>query len=241
MMITKHLGRLDYELVLRAMQTFTLERGPETPDELWICEHPAVYTLGLSAQPMDGLQEQGIPWVQSNRGGQITYHGPGQVVAYPLLDLQRRGYFVKEYVHRLEEAVIKCLNDWGVSGYRVPGAPGVYVNPQEPQSHATWASLQERHPNAHQGARGTERDGTPASVNFAGLAKIAALGVKVSRHCTYHGLALNVAMDLTPFSAIHPCGYPGLQVTDCLSLGLVLNSEQAGQALADKLGIYLAP
>ena len=229
-MLIKHLGVVDYETTALAMQAFTRERDPSTPDELWICEHPRVYTLGLSGVHSDLMLDVGISLVQSNRGGQITYHGPGQVIAYPLLDLSRLGYFVKEYVHRLEECVIKCLNDWGVSGYRVPGAPGVYVNPKDPHSHATWASLVSQSPAP-----------PSAGVHFAGLAKIAALGVKVSKHRTYHGLALNVAMDLAPFAAINPCGYPGLQVTDLRQLGLVLNSDQVGQALAQKLAIYLAP
>ena len=229
-MLIKHLGVVDYETTALAMQTFTRERTANTPDELWMCEHPRVYTLGLSARAGDLLQDLGIPMVQTNRGGQITYHGPGQVIAYPLLDLSRRGYFVKEYVHRLEQATIKCLNDWGVSGYRVPGAPGVYVNPKDPHAHTTWASL-----------AGQSKPPAGPEVHFAGLAKIAALGVKVSKHCTYHGMALNVDMDLTPFSAINPCGYRGLQVTDLRQLGIVLNSEKAQQALAQKLALYLEP
>ncbi len=230
----KHLGTVDYGATLKAMQDFTLARGPNTPDELWICEHPPVYTLGLSGHRKDLHQDLGFSLVQTNRGGQITYHGPGQVLAYPLLDLARRGYFVKEYVHRLEESVIKCLNAWGLSAYRVPGAPGVYANPQDPQGHATWPTLLQRwqdtgHPLVD-----------PPGVNFAGLAKIAALGIKVSRHCTYHGVALNVAMDLAPFGAIHPCGHPGLQVTDLRHLGLVLNSAQVAQDWAQKLALHLA-
>jgi lipoyl(octanoyl) transferase len=241
-MLIKHLGLVDYAKTYQAMQDFTSSRDSSTRDELWICEHPRVYTLGLSAQLPDFSKkldldldhdldnDLDIPWVKTNRGGQITYHGPGQLIAYPLLDLSRRGYFVKEYVHRLEEALIKCLNAWGVSGYRVPGAPGVYVNPQDPQSHATWSTLKAR-----------VEQGPNAGDPFAGLAKIAALGVKVSKHCTYHGLALNVDMDLSPFKAINPCGYPGLQVIDLRQLGVVLNSSQVAQVLAEKLSLHLAP
>ncbi|RYY94066.1 MAG: lipoyl(octanoyl) transferase, partial [Comamonadaceae bacterium] len=147
----------------------------------------------------------------------------GQVVAYPLVDLRRRGYFVKEYVHRLEEAVLRTLSDFGVTGHRVAGAPGIYVRLADPSSHAALA--------------GPARPGQP----FDGLGKIAALGVKVSRHCTYHGLALNVAMDLEPYSRINPCGYAGLATVDLSTIGVSTTWTVAAGILGQKLEALLAP
>ncbi len=155
------------------MQAFTAARDAATPDELWLCEHPPVFTLGLAGKSEHLLRDIGIPVVKIDRGGQITYHGPGQLVCYLLLDLRRRGLTVKTLVRRMEQAVIDLLADRGIAAARLEGAPGVYI----------------------------------------GGAKIAALGLKVKRNCCYHGLALNVAMDLAPFAAINPCGHPGMAVT----------------------------
>jgi lipoyl(octanoyl) transferase len=228
-MIVKDLGLIEYSNTYEAMQQFTRERSGNEPDELWLCEHPSVYTLGLSEQSTLVPLRADIPCFKTNRGGQITYHGPGQIVAYPLVNLSRLNFFVREYVFRLEEAVIKTLNHFDITAYRVTSAPGVYVNTQDPQGHGV---LRPSKGGPH--ASGTEPD-------FMGLSKIAALGVKVSKHFTYHGLALNVALDLSPFSSIHPCGYEGLNTTDLRSLGLVLNCEDVKPVLAEKLQTYLSP
>lgn len=216
----KVLGRVDYLPAYQAMQAFTEARTPETPDELWLCEHPPVFTQGLAGKPDHLLQPGAIPVVATNRGGQVTYHGPGQVVAYPLLDLKRKGYFVKEYVYRLEEALIRTLAHFGVTGHRVAGAPGIYVRLADPGSHQALTG--------------------PSGDPFAGLGKIAALGIKVSRHATYHGLALNVAMDLEPFSRINPCGYAGLQTVDLSTIGVSTTWNEAAALLGHELEALLA-
>ena len=228
-MIVKHLGLTEYSQTYEAMQQFTRERSNTDPDELWLCEHPSVYTLGLSEQSTLTPLRADIPCVKTNRGGQITYHGPGQIVAYPLVNLSRLNFFVREYVFRLEEAIIKTLNHFDVTAHRVASAPGVYVNSQDPHGHGVLR------------AQNSGPKGSASEPNFMGLSKIAALGVKVSRHFTYHGLALNVAMDLSPFSSIHPCGYEGLNTTDLRSLGLVLNCADVQPVLAEKLQTYLSP
>ena len=197
-----------YAATYAAMQEFTATRIAETPDALWICEHESTYTQGLAGHSTHILAPGSIPVVQTNRGGQVTYHGPGQVVAYPLMDLKRAGYYVKEYVFRIEEAVIRTLRHFGVTGHRVHGAPGIYVRLDDPGSHAR---LPEDFTSQQLGA-------DPNYLGSPSLGKIAALGIKVSRHCTYHGLALNVAMDLEPFSRINPCGYAGLATTDLAQL-----------------------
>jgi lipoyl(octanoyl) transferase len=179
-MIARRLGRVAYEPTWRAMQAFNTARAPETGDELWLVEHPAVFTLGLAGRPEHVLAPGGIPVVRTDRGGQVTYHGPGQVVAYPLLDLRRAGYGVREMVRRLEQAVLDTLSSYGIEGERRAGMPGVYV-------------------------RG---------------AKIAAVGLRVARGCSYHGVALNADLDLEPFSRIDPCGYPGLSSTRLADLGV---------------------
>lgn len=207
---TRDLGRAAYAQTFAQMQAFTAARGPATPDELWLCEHDPVFTQGLAGQSGHLLAPGDIPVVQSNRGGQVTYHGPGQVVAYPLLDLRRRGYFIKEYVRRLEQAVIETLADYGVDGRRVDGAPGIYVALPE----------------------GGQVTGLG---EFAGLGKIAALGIKVSQHCTYHGVALNVDMDLEPYSRINPCGYAGLRTVDLSTMGVRARWQDVAQALAGHL------
>ena len=213
----RQLGRVEYLPTYEAMQAFTAARTSDTPDELWLCEHPPVFTQGLAGQAGHLLAPGDIPVVQTNRGGQVTFHGPGQVMAYPLLDLQRRGYFVKEYVFKLEESVIRTLAHFGVTGHRVAGAPGIYVRLDDPFSHAALAGP--LHP----------------SDPFRGLGKISALGIKVSRHCTYHGAALNVAMDLEPFERINPCGYPGLKTVDLSTIGVQVTWDEAARVLGEQL------
>ena len=222
-LVVSVLGRVDYAATFAAMQAFTAARTPETPDELWLCEHPPVYTQGLAGKADHILNPGTIPVVQSNRGGQVTFHGPGQVVAYPLIDLQRAGYYVKEYVYRIEEALIRTLAHFGVTGHRVTGAPGIYVRLDDPFSHAALTGP------------------APAGDPFRGLGKIAALGIKVSRHCTYHGLALNVAMDLEPFTRINPCGYAGLQTVDLSTIGVAASWDEAASVLGQKLATRLQP
>ena len=174
----RRLGLRDYESTWREMQEFTATRTPDSADEIWLLEHPPVYTLGLNGKREHLLAPGDIPIVACDRGGQVTYHGPGQVVAYLLLDLKRRGLGVKEMVRRLEQAVIDLLASHDIEGQRREGAPGIYVK---------------------------ER-------------KIAALGLRVRRGCSYHGLSLNVDMDLEPFTRINPCGYEGLETTQLRDL-----------------------
>jgi lipoyl(octanoyl) transferase len=219
----KALGLTPYLPTYEAMQAFTAARQPETQDELWLCQHPPVFTQGLAGKAEHLLAPGDVAVVQTNRGGQVTYHGPGQVVAYPLVDLRRTGYFVKEYVYRIEEAVIRTLSHLGVTGHRLAGSPGIYVRLDDPGSHA-----------ALSGPR-------PAKEPFRGLGKISALGIKVSRHCTYHGLALNVAMDLEPFDRINPCGYAGLKTVDLSTIGVSISWDEAAGLLSHKLAACLAP
>ena len=222
-MQVKVLGQVEYLPTYQAMAAFTEGRTADTPDELWLCEHPPVFTQGLAGKADHVLAPGDIPVVSTNRGGQVTYHGPGQVVAYPLIDLQRAGYFVKEYVYRLEEAVIRTLADYGVTGHRVSGAPGIYVRLEDPGSHAALTGP------------------APGADPFAGLGKIAALGIKVSRHKAYHGLAFNVAMDLQPFERINPCGYAGLATVDLSTIGVSTTWNEAAARLGHKLQALLAP
>ncbi|MCV2351136.1 lipoyl(octanoyl) transferase LipB [Paucibacter sp. Y2R2-4] len=221
MIVVKNLGRVDYAPTVEAMREFTESRGPDTPDELWLCEHPPTYTQGLAGKADHVLQAGGIPVVQTNRGGQVTYHGPGQVVAYPMINLQRAGYFVREYVFRLEAAVIQTLDAYGITGHRVAGAPGIYVRLNDPHNHAALSG--------------------PADPldPFRGLGKVAALGIKVSRHCTYHGVALNVAMDLQPFAGINPCGYAGLATVDLVTLGVFADWPEVAQRFGERLQAQL--
>lgn len=228
------------------MQDFTTARSTETPDRLWICEHPPVFTLGLASRAEHLLATGDIEVIATNRGGQVTYHGPGQVVAYPLLDLKRRGYFVKEYVYRLEEAVIRTLLAFGITGHRVASAPGIYVRLDDPRSHAVLEqrpqkveALVSREGASRQDPQAKQLQGiTP---DFTGLGKIAALGIKVSRHCTYHGVALNVSMDLSPFLRIDPCGYPKLRTVDLSTIGVSVSWQEAADVLGQKLVTYLSP
>lgn len=225
-----HLGRVDYAPTVQAMQDFTAHRGATDEDQIWLCEHPALFTQGLAGKSDHVLAAGSIPVVATNRGGQVTYHGPGQVVAYPLIDLQRADYYVKEFVYRIEEAVIRTLDHFGVTGHRVAGAPGIYVRLDDPHSHALL-------PQRPQKRSGTD----PIVPNFEGLGKIAALGIKVSRHCTYHGVALNVAMDLEPFTRINPCGYAGLRTVDLSTIGVPTTWDEVAQVLSQQLSLRLAP
>jgi lipoyl(octanoyl) transferase len=211
-MIVRMLGRAEYVPTWDAMRAFTQQRTPDTEDELWLVEHPPVFTLGQAGRREHLLAPTAIPVIATDRGGQVTYHGPGQVVAYPMLDLRRLGIFVKELVFRIEQAAIQALEGLGVDARRVKGAPGVYV------------------PYAASRAPG----------EFAGLAKIAALGIKVTHGRCYHGLALNVGMDLAPFSLINPCGYAGLPAVDLAALDIRVEWNDAASALAERLRTHLS-
>ncbi|MBI5938669.1 MAG: lipoyl(octanoyl) transferase LipB [Betaproteobacteria bacterium] len=191
----KRLGRADYAPIWRAMQAFTAQRTADTVDEVWLVEHPPVFTLGQAGKREHLLRDIGVPTVAIDRGGQVTYHGPGQVVAYLLIDFKRRGIGVKELVRRMEQAVIDLLAEFGIRAERLAGAPGVYVNG----------------------------------------AKIAALGLRIKGGCSYHGMALNVDMDLAPFSAINPCGYEGMAVTQMRDLGVEADWVEVGERLLGQL------
>ncbi|MEJ8566944.1 lipoyl(octanoyl) transferase LipB [Elongatibacter sediminis] len=194
----RRLGRADYLPTWRAMQDFTDARDESTPDELWLVEHPPVFTQGQAGKAEHVLAPGDIPVIQVDRGGQVTYHGPGQIVAYPLVNLRRRGIGVRSLVRRIEEAILDVLAAYGVSGARREGAPGIYV------------------------------DG----------AKIASLGLRVRRACSFHGLAFNIDMDLEPFQRINPCGFEGLQVTQLVTFTPVSiedASRRLVQALAEQL------
>jgi len=215
------LGRRDYRAVESAMREFTRMRTSDTPDEIWLVEHEPVFTLGVAGRAEHVLDAEAIPVLRTDRGGQVTYHGPGQVVAYPLIDLRRLRIYVKEYVYRLEQAALDVLTERGLTGHRVTGAPGVFVRADDPAGHA--------------------RHGVDAADPFAGLAKVAALGVKVSNHRTYHGVALNVSMDLRPFSRINPCGYAGLKSTDLATLGVEADWDSIAGSLGSRLAALLSP
>ena len=193
--VVKRLGRVDYEPTFQAMQDFTATRTAETPDELWVVEHPPVYTLGQAGKPEHILRDIGIPLVKIDRGGPVTYHGPGQVVIYLLLDLPRLKIKVRELVTAIEQAVIDLLAEYSVTAERRDGAPGVYV----------------------------------------GDAKIAALGLRIRNGCSYHGVSLNVDMDLSPFDVINPCGYAGLRVIQTKDLNIPLTAHEAGEQLSQYL------
>jgi lipoyl(octanoyl) transferase len=194
----RRLGLADYLPVWQAMQDFTDRRDDDTGDELWLVQHPPVFTQGQAGRAEHLLAPGDIPVIQVDRGGQVTYHGPGQIVAYPLVDLRRRGVGVKDFVHRIEEAIIRVLAHYGVTGERVCGAPGIYV---------------------------------------AG-AKIASLGLRVRRGCSFHGLAFNIDMDLEPFRRINPCGYAGLEVTQLSALAAV-EFEAVEDHLVQEFGAQL--
>jgi lipoyl(octanoyl) transferase len=212
--IIRKLGRVDYQQTWEKMRAFTDARTPDTEDELWVCEHAPVFTQGVAGKPEHLLfNPSNIPVIKTDRGGQITYHGPGQVMIYVLFNLKRAGYGVREMVMRIENAVIALLAAHGVAAYGKRDAPGVYVRLSGPLS-------------LGEGVGGRE---------LTSEAKVAALGLKVRNGHTYHGLAFNVNMDLTPFSAINPCGYEGLRVTHLHELGVELLQDAAGAALAEEL------
>ena len=196
----KHLGVVEYDATWRAMQAFTAQRNSDTNDEIWLLQHPPVYTQGLAGKPEHLLTTSSIPVIKTDRGGQITYHGPGQIVTYVLVDLKRKGIGVKELVGRIEQSIIDVLSAYGIDAERKVGAPGVYVKG----------------------------------------AKIAALGLRVKSGCSYHGLALNVAMDLTPFRAINPCGYAGMEVTDLATLGVRVSINDVMTTLSQHLVTQLS-
>lgn len=193
---------MNYPDTWQAMKDFTEARQDSSPDEIWVCEHNPVYTLGLAGDPSHLLQSSDIPLVKTDRGGQITYHGPGQLVVYPLLDLKRYDLKVREYVQLLEQVIIDSLNSLGLNdAQRKPDAPGVYIG---------WnKSLKKRE-----------------ALPVGELAKIAALGIKIRKGCTYHGLSLNIEMDLTPFTWINPCGYSGLETIDLSSAGVKISFNE---------------
>lgn len=203
--LLRDLGRQGYEPVWHAMQQFTDTRGDDSADELWVVEHDPVFTLGQAGKPEHVLAAGDIPVLHVDRGGQVTYHGPGQIVVYPLLDLRRLGIGVRDYVCRIEQAIIDTLDEWNIGAERMDGAPGVYV----------------------------------------GGAKIAALGIRVRRGCSFHGLAFNVSLDLEPFHRINPCGYAGMQVTSVLDLGGPSGIEAVKSVLlshlAQQFGLALQP
>jgi lipoyl(octanoyl) transferase len=218
----KSLGRREYAAIEGAMRAFTDTRDSATPDELWLVEHDPVFTQGVAGRDQHVLDAGDIPVVRTGRGGQVTYHGPGQVVAYPLVDLRRLHIYVKEYVYRLEQAVLDVLASYALTGHRVAGAPGVFVRLGEPAGHRRLVS-----------------SGQPDD-RFAGLGKVAALGIKVARHCAYHGLAFNVAMDLRPFSRINPCGYAGLATVDLATLDVHAKWDDVAERLGARLSALLA-
>lgn len=199
-----HRGEEAYDTTFAAMRAYTDGRGPDTPDALWLVRHPAVYTLGLGADPAHILDPHDIPVVQTDRGGEVTYHGPGQAIAYLLMDLRRHQggrLYAREFVHRIEQAVIDTLAAYNLAGERKVGAPGIYLSAGPLQG-----------------------------------AKISALGLKVrASGCTYHGVALNVDMDLTPFSWIDPCGYKGLRTVDMRSAGVSVPLQEVEQVLSQQL------
>ena len=202
----RFLGMVDYQKVFDAMKRFTQDRSATTADEIWVLQHPPVFTLGLAGEPRNlHTPIDSIPLIEVDRGGEITYHGPGQIVIYLLLDLKRKKLFVKEFVRSIEEAVIQTLRAYKVIAERKPGAPGIYLSKQSEVEESLWG------------------------------AKIAALGLKITKQCSYHGLALNIDMDLSPFDAIHPCGYEGLRTVDLKSLGICENIDTVAGTLLNHL------
>ena len=204
----KTLRGADYPATLEAMREFSNQRDDNTPDELWQVEHAAIFTLGQAGKEEHILNAGSIPVIRTERGGQVTYHGPGQVVVYTLIDIRRRGLLVKDMVLRLEQAMIDTLNEFGIpKASRRPNAPGVYV---------------------------------PDVPDQSDLAKIGAIGLKVSRGRVYHGIALNVRMDLAPFAGINPCGYAGLRTVDMATMGVLANWQSVADQLCDEIELQLA-
>lgn len=201
-------GQPDYETIWQAMRDYTDIRTSACADEVWFLEHPPVYTLGQAGRIEHILNPHAIPIVKTDRGGQVTYHGPGQLIAYCLIDLRRQGIYVREYVAKIEDAIITTLSHFGLQGLRKAGAPGVYVAGSQVQNHSYAADE---------------------------LVKIAALGVKIRNGRSYHGLSLNVDMDLSPFNGINPCGYAGLGTTDMRSCGQAVSTNDVSQVLSLQL------
>lgn len=235
--VVRALGHADYEPTWQAMREFTAQRDADTPDELWVVEHPPVFTLGQAGRREHLLAPTDIPVVATDRGGQITYHGPGQVVIYTLIDLRRLGIFVKELVYRIEQSVIQTLAAYGVEGRRVKGAPGIYVPVNDSPSAQPLRQAQGRLSPRFRG----EEEKMVSDPDFSGVAKIAALGIKVTNGRSYHGVAFNVAMDLAPFALIHPCGYPSLATVDLATLGVQTTWHDAAERLAARLAGHLSP
>jgi lipoyl(octanoyl) transferase len=196
-LVVRNLGRAEYESVWQAMKQFTLDRSAETGDEIWLVEHSPVFTLGQAGKAIHILQDVGIPVVNSDRGGQVTYHGPGQLVGYLLFDIRRKKLNVRDLVSGIEQAIIRVLATYDIVAEADPKAPGVYINQQ----------------------------------------KIAALGLRVRKGCSYHGFSLNVDMDLAPFTAINPCGYQGLEVTSLKKLGKNTSMPELARKLVDEISI----
>ncbi len=212
----KHLGLAEYALTYEAMRAHNRAMTPETPDEIWLLEHPPTFTLGLAGKPEHILNAGDIPVVKIDRGGQVTYHGHGQLVVYLLLNMRERGYGVKSLVQRIEQSVIDLLGEYRLHGVRRETMPGVYINPSSDNIPP---------PLAGEGAGSTKYE----------AAKIAAIGLRVSNHATYHGLSLNIDMNLEPFTRINPCGYEGLEVTQMRDLGVNAKMD----AIAEKLLVHL--
>ncbi len=189
--VIRHLGLVDYEPTWRRMQAFTDRRDTETRDEIWFLQHPPVFTMGMNASPEHLLAPGDIPVIKIDRGGQVTYHGPGQLVVYPLLDLERMGLGVRQLVCALEQAIVSLADHWGIEAYGRRDAPGVYV----------------------------------------GESKLASIGLRIRRGCSYHGMALNVNLDLEPFSRINPCGYRGMAVTRLADLGVSSDLDETAALL----------
>ena len=268
--VIKRLGLVDFEPTWRAMQRLNKSRSPETPDEIWLLQHPPVFTLGLAGKPEHVLAPGEIPVIKIDRGGQVTYHGPGQLVVYLLLDIRRLGFGVKELVKRIEQSVIDLLAEYGVDSIRRNGMPGVYVVFPSLQpllrfncslvSHkgreASSSSLPpggggshgefEPHAASPGDGRAMQRAARPARGEGEGVgdevlttAKISAIGLRVANHATYHGLSLNIDMDLEPFSRINPCGYEGLAVTQMRDCGVDVGNGDKMQLIGDRLVAHL--
>ena len=267
--VIKRLGLVDFEPTWRAMQRLNKSRTPETPDEIWLLQHQAVFTLGLAGKPEHVLAPSDIPVIKIDRGGQVTYHGPGQLVVYLLLDIRRLGFGVKELVKRVEQSVIDLLAEYGIDSVRRNGMPGVYVVSPPPSILAGRAARCIERPSPGLAACGSNSPGDPPppggrEENIASLpswdkgtleakqrgwregvnskmetpAKISAIGLRVANHATYHGLSLNIDMDLEPFSRINPC-YEGLAVTQMRDCGVDVCKGDKMQLIGDKLVTHL--
>ena len=258
--VIKRLGLVDFEPTWRAMQQLNKSRTSATPDEIWMLQHPPVFTLGLAGRPEHVLAPGAIPVVKTDRGGQVTYHGPGQLVVYLLLDIRRLGFGVKELVKRIEQSVIDLLAEYGIDSIRRNGMPGVYVVSPSPSVLAGRAARCIERPSPGLAACGSNSPGDPPprrEENIASLpswergwregesgakespAKISAIGLRVANHATYHGLSLNIDMNLEPFSRINPCGYEGLAVTQMRDCDVDFGEGDKMQTIGDKLVAHL--